>query len=288
MTDPTSLYYPPRARWHSRPVGWWLALRRRLGLEHLCLQLGLAPHFFLLGLLLPGFALWSSGQPRWGLRMVWAYGLGALVFILWLGHLVADLAFALMISLHVTSIIYVLGHVTHWRLRWRLVLSVVTLFMVAQTFYLPLRHWSEQHWVMPVRVKGQVVIVRATGVAPPVRPGDWVAYRHDSVAAGVVQMKEGYGFNRVLAQPGDWVSFSTASFRVNSKSYPRQPNMPDRGQLQVAEDHWFIWPEVEMDMHGNVNGDQTSAALFQLALVSKEQLIGRPLQRWFWRRQKFP
>jgi hypothetical protein len=64
--------------------------------------------------------------------------------------------------------------------------------------------------------------------------------------------------------------------------------MPQGGELVVPENHWFVWPELAINVHGNVGEGPISATMLQLAIISESEFIGKPFKRWFWRRQLFP
>ena len=68
-------------------------------------------------------------------------------------------------------------------------------------------------------------------------------------------------------------------------AFPRQAHMPSRGELVVPEKHWFLWPNLAINLHGNISEATADATLLRLALVGEEQFVGKPFERWLWRRQ---
>jgi hypothetical protein len=240
---------------------------------------------FLIGLVLPGFAFRRAGR-RWSLLAAGAYGLAAAICVVWLGHNVATLAFGLMISLHAWSILYLLSQMVEGRLRVRIGLAFLTLLGVTQLIYLPIQNWTQQHWVMPLRVRGQVVIIQTFPPAPAVQRGEWVAYRIERHGGHGAYVREGLGLDQVLAVAGDRVRFTAEHFKVNGKAYPRASHMPTEGEWQVPADHWFIWPQLDQQGHGEQAELAVAALLREQALVSFARYVGKPCQRWFWRRQK--
>jgi len=139
---------------------------------------------------------------------------------------------------------------------------------------------------MPLQVNGRVVIVRHIFLTRTIKPGDWIAYNlSDSNNTYYVRVDSGIAMGPVLAMPGDKVEFSATTLSVNGVSQPRLPNMPITGTFVVPEKRWFIWPDLARHGHGDVSEASISDKLLQLAMVKEEQLIGRPFQRWFWRRQ---
>ena len=63
----------------------------------------------------------------------------------------------------------------------------------------------------------------------------------------------------MLAVAGDTVRFTTNVFFINGQPAPRLPHMPDTGEVQVPEKHWFIWPNLDISGHGNVGEDRISS-----------------------------
>jgi hypothetical protein len=64
--------------------------------------------------------------------------------------------------------------------------------------------------------------------------------------------------------------------------------MPTSGEVAVPEKHWFVWPELDISVHGNVSEASISAMMLQSATVSESEFIGKPFKHWFWRRQITP
>jgi hypothetical protein len=64
--------------------------------------------------------------------------------------------------------------------------------------------------------------------------------------------------------------------------------MPSDGEWVVPENHWLIWPNLDISGHGNVGEARISSAMMNLASVNEDQFLGKPLARWFWRKQILP
>jgi hypothetical protein len=105
---------------------------------------------------------------------------------------------------------------------------------------------------------------------------------------GAIWVQSGMGLARVLAVAGDRVVFSTGTFSVNGQGQPDLPHMPSDGEWVVPENHWFIWPNLDISGHGNVAEARISSSMMNLANVSEDQFFGKPLARWFWRKQILP
>jgi hypothetical protein len=294
-TEP-SPYYPPRARWYAPFFYLGNAVRRRLALDRLKLPRDLKAGELAAGFLIPGLAVWLRGPRLWGQAALAGSGGLALIFLAFLGYSFGNLALGLLVSLHATGFYYycspVMAGETFGR---RLAFALLILLAVGLLLYLPARSVIQQHCLIPLRVNGQVVIVRRTAGPQNVRRGDWVAYTFDrhttgrDYHGGTVILEGGLSLGPVLAVAGDHVTFSTNSFSVNGVvNTNRLPHLPTAGALAVPENHWFIWPNLGISGHGNVGEARISEALMGLADVNQSQLVGKPFQRWFWRRQILP
>jgi hypothetical protein len=132
----SSSYYPPRAGWgrHFNHLGH--TVRRRLHLEQLGLVLKTSPSNFALGLVVPGFGFLDAGWKTLGKATMLAWMVAALVFLVWLGYGVSTFAFGLMMSMHVSSILYLHNRTfPGMRILRRLVFSLALLFVVGQLVY---------------------------------------------------------------------------------------------------------------------------------------------------------
>jgi hypothetical protein len=250
----------------------------------------LSPAGAILGLGLPGFALFLLGRGLLGWAFLAGYCAAAAVFVVELGYPIANVAFGLMISIHAISIGFLEGQ---WlegsRLRIRLALGFLTLFAVWGLVYAPIVRFTERHWIMPLRLGDRVVIVNC-GVSPhSVKRGDWVAYRvsGDQFAGqreDRIYVSSGLGVDAVLGVPGDVVQFSNQVFLVNGQPSASLPHMPKQGALVVPEKVWFIWPGFAITWHG-VPESSISATMQQAAMVPQNEIIGRPFRSWCGRRQ---
>jgi len=72
---------------------------------------------------------------------------------------------------------------------------------------------------------------------------------------------------------------------VNGVLQPSLPHMPKSGELVVAGNHWFIWPNLAISGNWDVGEANVSAAMLQLSNVSEDQFVARPFKHWFWRKQ---
>jgi hypothetical protein len=265
-----------------------------LHLENIHLPDGVTPLEFLVSLIVPGFSFMARGRRMMGWSVLAAYLACGLTLLATLGFPLATLALGLVISVHAISIYYL-------ELQWlrdsgfgvKVLCALLTLFVVALGIYWPALHWAGEHWFMPLRVRGQVVIVQRGSLNYSARRGDWVMYSLEGGAygnihgGGAVRVESGFGYGPVLAAAGDRVEFSTNSFSVNGVSRPPLPHMPVGGGVVVPEKHWFVWPEFDIRANRNVSEADLSSAMLRLAMVPESRFIGRPFKHWFGRRQPF-
>ncbi len=291
--ESTSPFYPPRARWYGAVFYPWFLARRVFHWEQIHLPVGLTIQQFILSLLLPGYAFFADGRPKLGWAFLGVYFYSAALFLVALGYQLGSVGYGLMISVHASSIIYLQ---TRWlrefcRFSFRLVLAICTLLLVWGTVYRPVVHFAQAHWIMPLRVRGHVVIVRR--LAPPAKigRGDWVmcSFQEQSIGdphgGGAVWLRAGISCGPVLAIAGDRVTFSTNSFLVNGVAQASRALMPTSGEVVVPEKHWFVWPDLDISGRGEVGEERRSTAMLQAAVVSQAEYVGRPFKRWFWRKQ---
>jgi signal peptidase I len=217
------------------------------------------------------------------------YVLTILVFLIWLGYPIANLVFGLMISMHVSSIIFLLNHwLSELSLVRRLLISLAILFVVSRLIYVPAMDLMEKHLAMPLRVRDRVVVANTMPGNRSIKRGDCVAYHFTGGSGHGVRIRDGYGLDPVLGMPGDLIRFGPTHFEANGKTFTRLAHMPTKGELVVPEKQWFVWPSLDTVMQRNVAEESISEAVLNSALVTKAQLIGKPFRHWFWRRQVVP
>ena len=281
-----SPYYPPRARWYSRLLQAGHALRRRLWLDRIHLPGAVTAGRFIGGLLVPGYAFYARGERLIGRAVLLGCALLVATFFIWLGYPIANLAFGLLLSAHVTSVLFLLGPClagAHFGFRAASALMVVAL--IGGCLYTPVRNQIQKHFVMPLRIRERVVVVQTGSSSKAVWRGDWIAYALSREGGNESYVRGGLSLGPVLAVAGDRVRFTPGGFEVNGVRHPLLPHMPTSGEMIVAEKHWFVWPELAISGPGNMSEATISATTLQLAIVSETKFIGKPFKRWFWRRQ---
>jgi len=288
-----SSYYPPRARWYTRlflvPGD---RVRRQLHLEKFQMRGGLSLTQFFLTLALPAFAFFVLGRRMVGWLLVVGYSLGTIVFVVYLGYPVSNIAFGLMMSIHATSIIFLEGlWLAKDRFGVRLFAAFCTMLAIWGLLYAPALQLAENQWLMPLRIGNRVLLVKHT-TGKSLRRGDWVAYRISedralsaSARENRVYAQAGFGIQPVLALPGDRVRFERSQVFINDRPFAAGRYMPEAGEFVVSEKIWFIWPALDINLHGAIPQSDISATFQQLSMVPEKEIIGKAFRSWFGRRQ---
>jgi hypothetical protein len=286
MNRPSSSYYPPRAHWYSPLLLLADGLRRHLALDRIRLPTGVPFFRAVVSLAVPGLGFYLRGPRLWGMAAMVFAALMALLFMVGLGYPVGNVAFGLLLSTHVSSVIYVFEPwLAGARFRVRLSFSFVMLFVLGALVYLPVRNFIQEQWLMPLRVKGRVVIVHRLANPPALPRGAWIAYAIEGSPGQGLYVQDGFGLGPVLALPGDRVRFTKSALEVNGDPQPLLDYMPQVGEWVVPQKHWFVWPEVAISGHGNTPANAISASLLQMGTITEDRFVGRPFKRWFGRQQ---
>ena len=246
-----------------------------------------------LSFLVPGMGFYLRGPRLWG-KMVMA-GCACLffIFILGFGYRFANYAFGMIISAHVSGIGYYCRPIFHeHEFRTRLAFTILVLLAIGFLIYVPLRGAIQNHWLLPLRMNGRVIVVQKFASAQTVKRGDWVAYNLPASSETVytedlrMYARSGVGLGPVLAIGGDQIVFSNNVFIVNGVAQPSLPHMPGYGEITVPQNFWFIWPSYSIRGGGNEN--RLSSLMLQMASVPVDEFDGRPMKHWFWRKQILP
>jgi hypothetical protein len=293
ITEGTSAYYPPRAGWYSPLFAFGASVRRRLALDRIYLPQRMTAVGLVASFLVPGMGVYLRGPRLWRWAGFAGCGLLMLAFLAGFGYRAGNMAFGLLLSVHVTGFVYYCKPLlANEPLQSRLAYTLMALIAIGLLVYLPARSFIQHHWLTPLRVQGSVVVVQRLAGSHDIKRGDWVKFSLKDPALneyhdGMVRVQDGYCWGPVLAGAGDRVVFSANSFRVNGEARPLLPHMPGSGEVVVPEKHWFVWPDLDISGHGYVGEGAISSTMVQLATVSEKQVvvIGKPFQRWFWRRQ---
>jgi hypothetical protein len=280
MPEHVSSYYPPRARWSSVFVRLWQRLRSRLWVGSWLETSPLSARQWLLGLLIPGCSWWILGRKTIGRRLLLAYAVSLLVFVVAIGYPAGTVGYVLMLAIHTLSLVYLFHRV----LPGRTILLRLCVGLLPILAYSLVQQIVEERFFLPFQFQGQVVVVSRSTKPTEVRPGDLVAYRFENFSAPGFLLRGGLNLGAVLAAGGDEIRFGTNFFQVNGRLLSRRNGMPQSGSLTVSEKDWFIWP-TGLQNHLNPIVENLH---FQAAQVHHDQLVGRAFGHWFGRRQSIP
>jgi hypothetical protein len=215
-----------------------------------------------------------------------AWVVAALIFLIWLGYGISNLAFGLVMSVHVSSILYLHNRsFPGMRVLKRLVFSLVLLFIVSQLVYASALKLCHSYLFVPLRVGEKVYVINRLHDAGNLRRGDFVACYAEAASFDNIRIRDGYILDKVIAGPGDHLEFNRDHYTVNGVPSRSLPLMPVSGTTVLSQQTWLIWPSLETVVNVNVNPHSVSAAVLRMATVRREQVIGKPFKRWFWRKQ---
>ncbi len=241
------------------------------------------------GILIPGFAFSARGQ-----RGLGAWGIGSclllgVVFFAELGRAMSNTAFGLLLAVHVSGISYLFGPLLAGAtFRFRMLFTLLVLTAIGIGLYAPAVNYIDRKWFKPLNVKNQTVVVQRLHGRPRLQRGEIIAYDVIKGKAEHALVTAGAGMGPVLAVPGDEVRFTKRGFEVNGVLHPSRPRMPHAGGFVVEQKHWFVWPDFDTAGHGAVAETLVSETVLQVAVISEQELIGKPFEHWFWHRQIDP
>jgi hypothetical protein len=255
-----------------------------MAMDHIRLPSGISLGGALASVLIPGAGVYVCAPRLWG-RI--ALGLAVVLVILnivWFGSQLANLPFGLLLSLHASSLGFLIDKMLPVpQFRTRLITAAGLLIFLACGVYLPARNLVQDHWFLPLRLKNQVVIIHREAPGSTLRRGDVIAYSFGSVDGQGIIVHGGLGLGPVLALPGDSVRFTSTAFEVNGQPHARLALMPQSGEITISERHWFVWPDFDISGHGYVM-DKVPETILSVGLISDRQFLGKPCRRWLWNR----
>ncbi len=207
--------------------------------------------------LVPGLAVYIRGPRFWGTIALSACAFLFLLFIVWLGYPIGNFAFGLMLSIHVTGFVYYCSrYLLGWSFSHRIVFTLLVLMGIGLGFYLPIQHTIQTHWLMPLRNGNQVIIVSVQGNPEFLKHGDWAAFATE----------KGILLGPIVGLGGDQMD-----------------------SITVPENHWLIRAQFARYYYHDLSFISFRSDIFEeLTIVSREEFVGKPLKRWFWRIQVLP
>ena len=282
-----STYYPPRSRVPSVALNAWFGLRRVMRLEKINTPGGISPLRVLLSLVVPGFSFVATGRTLLGWIITAAWATSVIVFVMSIGHTAANLIFGLMISAHAISILWLLRLWVDSPPLWlKLAMAGTSVALLGGFLYWPCLQYMEEHWFMPLNTRAGITVVQRTVTPENVQVGDVIAFRIQHERLENIYIRDGFGVGHVLATPGAKVEFLPDRFLIDGKPYSKKPHMPGKGSLIVPQNHWFLWPNIDIQLNGAATEAIVTDALMRIAAVPQNDYIGKPYRRWFGRFQK--
>jgi hypothetical protein len=240
----------------------------------------------LVGFVVPGLAFYFRMPGLVGkIALAWA-GLLFIAYLALLGSPWDNYIFAMLLSVHVSGFVLYCNPLLSSALPARLLFTPLMLLLMLALLYWPAQAFADAYLVTPLQWRGNVVVVHPLYATDKIRPGDWLAYRTHISTEDHLYSAPGIDFAPVLAGPGDRVTFSASSYSINGVEHRLLPHMPQHGSFVVPQKEWFVWPNVAIDIH-HLDEATVSSRLVQTSMVTEDQLIGVPFQRWFWRKQNF-
>jgi hypothetical protein len=286
-----SEFYPPRARWpsfRSKRVRrrWWRA--KTFLLESDALGCSLADA--ILSFLIPAYAFKVFRHRRIALALAIAYVAAAAAYVYWVGYYAS--ALMVMISVHVSSAGYLCKRVlVGLRFSLRLMTAFAIFLFLYGLVYRPLNAKMGE-MVIPLRVGKNIVLINRLISPATIQRGDLIAYQIRAGYSGehnaALAVQSGFGFSQALAVPGDTIRFFPKQIEINGRKQRAQSYMPMNGELRLAKNEWFVWPELATGGNRVPGFEQISAAFLERAVISEKDIVGKPCERWFWKQQKLP
>jgi len=286
MTD--SPYYPPRAGFFSPLWNWVGKLTHSRAVANLPTFPEVTLRGFIAALLIPGMGIYLRKPFAGGVALV-ACAIYAIVFFVALGFPAGNFAFTALLSIHAVGLAsYLQPIIRDSGLFYRLATMIGLVAALVCFAYLPLLHWCERDWLMPIKYHDRTVVLHVGKAPSHLQRGVWIAYRYEGWQRGEIVSQAGVNFAPVLAVSGDEVAFSPTNMLVNGVPQPRLEGMPTYGGLTLPENTWFAWAEFAISGHGYIRSDDVSNARVEQGMIKPEQYVGAPFRWWFWRNQKLP
>ncbi len=240
----------------------------------------------LLWLFVPGAMWMGHGRRRLGRVVMAAWLTLGAVHVMLLGETVATSALILACGLHsVTAAAVVATWLAALPPLKRCLRTALYAVLIAVLLYSVVLPAVLSAVVRPITVWNDSLLIRSglMDFSGHRQRGDWIAYQLPP-GEGYVITRDGLGFDRILALPGETVRFHEDAFEVNGRAYERvSPHMPVTGEITVPAGHYFIWPANAAFRHVD---DQTERhLLLKLAMIAGEDVRGAAYHRWFWRTQ---
>lgn len=234
--------------------------------------------------LIPGYGFAVRGNPIVALIALGLWLIAAIVLLLYIGETAANYATAQMVGIHALGLACALHRDVFLSTRRdRIRAQVLGVFLLVVLVYFPAFHGLRQ-LVFPLETAQGMVVLNALTRTGSLERGDVVGYAIRRQGYGNIRLRSGYGFDPVLALPGDRIAFFEDFIEVNGQRLPRHGTMPRSGEVVVPEKHWYIWPS---SIRGGGPEEFTTQLMTRAAVVPRSRIIGKPYTRWLWRKQTY-
>lgn len=263
----------------------WFAARRRLWGVHGWRVPGEAPapRLLLIGLI-PAYGFAVRGYLAVALLALMLWVASGMVLLFYLGQAAATYATAVMVGIHAIGMISALHRDVFLSTRpERIGTRFVAVFLLVFVVYFPAFQLLRQV-AFPMIIAREVVVINGMSFTGSLERGDVVGYRIRARGGNNVRMRGGFALDRVVALPGDRVVFAETFFEVNGEAFPRLDRMPRSGAIVVQERHLFIWPS---SVRGGGDTSLAASMMMKAAIVPRSRIIGKPYERWFWKKQTY-
>ncbi len=288
MAEVKPEFYPPRAGRGAKFLDVFFAARRGLSRWERRRRKGLSPPVrAVLVACVPAYGFAARGYTVVALIALLLWGLSAGVLLVFLGREPANYATAVLVGVHMTGLLC--GFHRSLFLPKRKSGNgpeILAVFLLVFVGYL-LAFQVVRTVAFPAEHRSGVVVLSGLTFVGNLKRGDVVGYRvrHRGLGGGVI-VREGYGLDRVVGLPGDRVIFHEDAVEVAGVEYPSQEGMPTRGEMVVPKDRWLIWPS-GLSIHAAAEEDVIFEVISRVAFVPKRDIVGKPFEHWFWRKQEY-
>lgn len=281
-----SSYYPPRANWLSKFYYIWTKIRTDLGLDRISLPaLDLYP--LVLSVLLPGFGFICAGKKAIGRVVLCVYFSFVIIFVVFAGKPLSNLAFAWLIFLHTSGIIYAqLTAMHHYSIMRRAFFGVIVAIFGILFYYLIGANLIYKYLFKPFIRNDMVLVVSKLSRLSDVKRGDFVAYRIYSSSYNGAAIYGRFSVDRVIAIGGDHIKFTPAAVLVNGEVIQRFDYFPTSGEIVLPEKCLFVVPSWRISIH-NLNINIVREFIFDNCIVDEGKFIGKAPRRWLGLRQYY-
>lgn len=305
MDSSDSSYYPPRAgRGRMSAASGVRFERLKNRFAHVMRRLPSTPSFGILSfrdgvlsVFLPGYAYVAMGRWQIGLVMAGVWILALVLLLVFLANpTLRAWCLGTLASTHTSGLAMAILRTRELdpdlpspTLAHRIGFPLALWAIAAAVVYWPLDGLLSDTFARVVLVDGRHIIVNPRVEPEDLVRGDTILYRSEGTRRGggemQVLMRGGLYWGVVIGLPGDRIQFRTNGVVVAGRTRPLEAYMPTTGSVAVPRDTWFAWPRMLQGGAGRASPDVITQAFLDQAQITRAEFVGRPYQRWFFRRQ---